>query len=391
MTPFSSFYNAERKDNSLQFSESFSSGIFEGFWWAFCTMTTVGYGDKAPKTIMGKIVGSVWMLVGVIIITIFISIITTALTSGSYEQYSSIRGMKVSVVNQSVEHNLAIRKNAEVEALPDQDMAFDQLINRQVQISLLDTHALKYHISYLTSKHVVVASVLRNYVSFGFLLSKNSSRLESCLRDFMEVKENWKYELLRAAVGSKRVHLTAGEDYFGSGGIFSISVYSGLALFVVLFVVGLVWEYHSSRKRKHVKRHEKPQPRLDIYNATKSPNEGILRNGNCKTQPSSATPSSLRQTTRTHPGRNPTTPRHINILERSHPTKISYGNTPWEKLMTRQKMEVMKLESEFYVFHKDWEKRYKEFQRKQKMERMGTAHKEYRNGGQTAHLSGTAF
>jgi hypothetical protein len=83
--------------------------------------------------------------------------------------------------------------------------------------------------------------------------------------------------------------------------------------------------------------------------------------------------------------------RHITI-ERPHPPKTSYGDTPWEKLITRQKMEVMKLESEFYGFQKEWEKRYRDLQRNQKRDRMETASfKEFRNGGQTAHLGGTAF
>ena len=36
------FLSQERKENTEQFPESFSHGVFEGFWWAFITMTTVG-------------------------------------------------------------------------------------------------------------------------------------------------------------------------------------------------------------------------------------------------------------------------------------------------------------------------------------------------------------
>jgi voltage-gated potassium channel len=48
-----------------------------GLWWAVQTVTTVGYGDVAPKNGAGRIIGAIVMLEG----TAFLAIVTAVITS----------------------------------------------------------------------------------------------------------------------------------------------------------------------------------------------------------------------------------------------------------------------------------------------------------------------
>lgn len=70
----------ERKHNEEQFGGKWWQGIGAAFWWSAVTMTTVGYGDKAPVTPLGRIIGFVWMFAGIMIISGFTAAITSALT-----------------------------------------------------------------------------------------------------------------------------------------------------------------------------------------------------------------------------------------------------------------------------------------------------------------------
>jgi voltage-gated potassium channel len=59
--------------------------VWDGFWWAIVTVTTVGYGDLYPTTVVGRLIGVFVMLVGVG----FVSVLTATIVSQFVETDTS--------------------------------------------------------------------------------------------------------------------------------------------------------------------------------------------------------------------------------------------------------------------------------------------------------------
>lgn len=66
-------------------NQSFSS-IPQSIYWAIVTITTVGYGDISPVTVMGKFIASFVMLLGYAIIAVPTGIVTVELSKGRHKE-----------------------------------------------------------------------------------------------------------------------------------------------------------------------------------------------------------------------------------------------------------------------------------------------------------------
>lgn len=70
----------ERRGHRARASETSIGSVFEGLYWAVVTMTTVGYGDKTPRTNSGRAVAVAWMLGSLVLISLLSSSLVAQLT-----------------------------------------------------------------------------------------------------------------------------------------------------------------------------------------------------------------------------------------------------------------------------------------------------------------------
>ena len=84
------FWLAEHRRNPEEFDPHPVKGLGDGLWFSAVTMTTVGYGDKAPRTVAGRVVALVWMFAALLITSTFTGLIASSLAVNRLA--STIRG-----------------------------------------------------------------------------------------------------------------------------------------------------------------------------------------------------------------------------------------------------------------------------------------------------------
>ena len=82
------------------------TSLFDGIYWAVVTMTTVGYGDKTPKTRVGRSIAVLWMLASLALISLVSTTLVSSMTaarleSGPFAHDSDLAGKRLAAVTSS--------------------------------------------------------------------------------------------------------------------------------------------------------------------------------------------------------------------------------------------------------------------------------------------------
>ena len=196
----------ERKANPEEFSNNIK-GLWSGLWWSAVTMTTVGYGDKSPRSFGGRLIALVWMFTAVIIISSFTASISSALTvdqlDNEIQVLEDLRKRKIGTVKASA--SASFLKNNYFHYVPYKDIedGLHFLENGTLDAFIYDEPILRY---YLDSKGLNALQILPlrfNPQYYSFSLPKNSplrEEIDPVLLGTIE-EVSWKVTLTEYGLG----------------------------------------------------------------------------------------------------------------------------------------------------------------------------------------------
>ena len=180
----------ERKLNPEHFGGNTIQGIGSGFWFSAVTMTTVGYGDKLPKTIGGRIVALIWIFSGIILVSIFIATITSMLTVNQLE--TSVRGLedlkKALVGTMPYTTSESFLKNSLIsfKTYKSIDEGLEALINGEIKAFVYDAPELRYRIRQRFQGKLDVLPHTYSQENYGIALVNDSPLRKSMNRVLLQ-------------------------------------------------------------------------------------------------------------------------------------------------------------------------------------------------------------
>jgi polar amino acid transport system substrate-binding protein len=172
---------AERKGNSQQFHPG-PKGVLDGIWWAFVTMSTVGYGDKIPKTSIGKILAITWMFFAISLFFVASGVISSELTisklQSNIQNAEDLRAARVGAIYNSGYAETLLRHGIKPILFHSPEAAIEAIENESIDAFVYDLSFLNYILErdQKTKKLVLIPSTL-NLQYLSFITNKKNAEL----------------------------------------------------------------------------------------------------------------------------------------------------------------------------------------------------------------------
>jgi ABC-type amino acid transport substrate-binding protein len=197
----------EGRRNREMFGGGTVKGIGQGMWWAAVTMTTVGYGDKAPKTLGGRMVALVWMLASIILIASFTATITTHLTvselSGKVRGLSDLPNVRVGSVAQSESWNFLVERGIVAASFGNDRDGLQAMVEDRIDAFVYNEAILKYLVKTEFLAQVQVLPGIFDHYFVGMAMPQGSELREPINRALLKFtgSADWR-RLVQHYIGS---------------------------------------------------------------------------------------------------------------------------------------------------------------------------------------------
>ncbi len=189
----------ERRDNP-DFHRRYRQGIWDSFWWSAVTVTTVGYGDKAPKGHLGRGWALLWMIAGYFVFASFTASLTSTLAveelRGAINGPDDLVGHKVVTVAGTAAEDYLSRQGVGPVTVGRVADAYAQLNSGDADAIAFDAPVLQFHAAHDGNGEVRVVGPVFEQLRYGLAVPIDSPLRERINGALLELIESGAYDRL---------------------------------------------------------------------------------------------------------------------------------------------------------------------------------------------------
>jgi polar amino acid transport system substrate-binding protein len=181
-----------------EFPDNYFPGVGEGIWWAASSL--IGGSDKMPRSVTGRVGAIIWVVTGIILISLFTANLTAENTIQQLE--SNIRGVddlpgkRIVTVEGTTAAQFLQEQRLLFTTVPTIEDAYPLLLNQSVEAIVYDAPVLQYYALTAGKGRVTVTGSLFERQDYGIALPSGSPNRELIDRALLAILEEGGYDTL---------------------------------------------------------------------------------------------------------------------------------------------------------------------------------------------------
>lgn len=260
----------ETWSNRDEFPRTFIKGWFEGIWWAFISMTTVGYGDKAPKTIAARFFSIIWIVVGITTFSLVTAMLTSEISAANSLPPPTMKDANVGAIRHRIYEAILIAHQGGTLVDVKANLAdgirqlINMLENKEIDGFVLDRYSLmsfyshyenheryKKDIHYLRTKSLLTELQHTEAFLYGVLVKnvEDYEFLEDYMKSNRDVINTCTNLFLNSYSRQVRVYQEKISLFSTKGQMFWPSFVICISIIVIICIFGVIYGY--SMKKSH--------------------------------------------------------------------------------------------------------------------------------------------
>jgi ABC-type amino acid transport substrate-binding protein len=176
--------------------QTYRAGIGHALWWA--AVTVIGFDEKPPATLAGRLMALIWMFAGIFIIANLTATLTAGATlrglRGEINDVSDLRTHQVAAITATTSAEYLANNGIAYTPVERVEDAYELLRAGDVDAVVYDAPVLRYYVKTEGRGEIQVVGQIFEPEKYGIALPSDSPHRESINQAILRVQESGAYQ-----------------------------------------------------------------------------------------------------------------------------------------------------------------------------------------------------